>query len=157
MKYYWMPFDIGSYLADTMHLSTRQHGAYLLLIMTYWANGGLPSDFNSWQYICKLSPHEWLHDKEKLREFFDSSLRHKRIDQELAKAEKISQSRSLAGLKSAWKKRNHLTLVEQVPTQLQLHKHKEAFKRLAEIKKEPEKSQNEPQGAELDQDPKNQE
>lgn len=83
---HWMPLYIADYLADTMHLSTEEHGAYLLLIMHYWRNGGpIKNDKIFLKKITKISEKKLKN----ILEFFeekDGYLHHKRIDNELAKA-----------------------------------------------------------------------
>lgn len=85
----WMPFFVADYLGDTMHLTTPQHGAYLLLIFHYWRAGSLPSDDHQLAAIAKLSFREWMAMRGVIAAFFAISAdawRHKRIDRELEKA-----------------------------------------------------------------------
>lgn len=50
----------GDYLADTQHLSLSQHGAYLLLMMAMWRNGGyLPNNETRIANIVKLPKNKW--------------------------------------------------------------------------------------------------
>jgi len=101
----WMPFYIGDYLTDTMHLTTLEHGAYLLLIMNYWRNGGLPSDDKKLAAVVRLRLSAWLKIKPTIQAFFSDDWRHKRIDFETARvAEKtILASKSAS---KGWHKRH---------------------------------------------------
>ena len=50
----WFPFNVGDYVRDTMHLTTEQHGAYLLLMLAYWPRGPLPDNDNALASIAKV-------------------------------------------------------------------------------------------------------
>lgn len=80
----WMPLFIGDYLADTMHLTAEEHGAYLLLIMHYWRTGEpIKNDKNLIKNIAKVS----IKKLENVLKFFEEKegfLHHKRIDEELS-------------------------------------------------------------------------
>ncbi len=104
MKRPWMPLYVGDYLAKTGHLTTIQHGAYLLLILHYWSNSGLPTTDKELMAIARLTVEEWATNCHTLSQFFDRGWRHTRIDNELAKAKRIAETRSLSGLKGAWKR-----------------------------------------------------
>lgn len=67
----WMQWFIGSYLADTMHLTTEQHGAYDLLLMHGWKNHGrIPGDDRQLAQITKMTPAKWRIAKPILLPFF---------------------------------------------------------------------------------------
>jgi uncharacterized protein YdaU (DUF1376 family) len=101
MKRPWMPLYVGDYLGDTGHLTTTQHGAYLLLMMHYWRKGGLPNDDKQLSKITKLPLKVWSEYRETLQDFFHENdgdpWRHKRIDVELFKTTEISAKRANAG------------------------------------------------------------
>ena len=92
----WMPLYIADYLADTTHLTTLAHGAYLLLIMAYWRNGPLPNNNRSLQAITRTTPQEWRFVREQITNFFtiqNGFWTHGRIDKEKAKAVEIIEKR----------------------------------------------------------------
>jgi uncharacterized protein YdaU (DUF1376 family) len=94
---HWMPFYPCDYLADTGHLSTLEHGAYLLLIMHYWQKGSLPDDEKEFATICRLPPYRWHRMRDKISRLFHDGWKHKRIEEELAKAQALREKRSDAG------------------------------------------------------------
>lgn len=92
----WMPLYVADYLADTGHLSAAEHGAYLLLIMHYWVNGGLPAEDRKLARIARMSEREWLRSRDTIADFFGDGWTHARIDAELAKVVEISGKRRAA-------------------------------------------------------------
>lgn len=95
----WMPLYIGDYLADTGHLTTTQHGAYLLLLMHYWRKKELPDDDKQLAAIAKLPLRIWLDSKETIQAFFHDGWKSKRIEEELQKRALVSKKRAEAGAK----------------------------------------------------------
>ena len=95
----WMPLYVGDYLGDTGHLTTTQHGAYLLLMMHYWRKGELPDDDRQLSKIAKLPLKTWCDYRATLQDFFYEGWKHKRIDAELAKMMRVSEKRAIAGQK----------------------------------------------------------
>lgn len=97
----WMPVFIGSYLADTMHLTTEQHGAYFLLLMYGWRmEGKIPADEAAQASICRLSPPAWKKIRPILKPFFverNNQWTQKRQMEELGKAESRRESAKVNG------------------------------------------------------------
>jgi uncharacterized protein YdaU (DUF1376 family) len=94
-----MPLYVGDYLGDTGHLTTAQHGAYLLLMMHYWRKGELPDDDRQLSKITKLPLKTWCDYRPILQDFFYDGWRHKRIDAELERMLRLSEKRAIAGQK----------------------------------------------------------
>lgn len=96
----WMPFYVGDYLGDTAHLSTLQHGAYLLLMLHYWRHEGLPDDDEQLARIAGMTANEWRKNRAILRALFKGEgWRHHRIDREIYEAIERYERRAKAGRK----------------------------------------------------------
>lgn len=108
----WMPLYVADYLADTRRLSTLEHGAYLLLIMDYWRNGGLPADDRDLARIAGLSAKAWSAMRAKIAALFQDGWRHKRIDAEMAKAVAKS-STAKAAVDERWRRERERNANEQ--------------------------------------------
>lgn len=92
----WMPLYVADYKAKTAHLNASQHGAYLLLIMHYWAAGGLPEDDEQLARVACMSPSEWKRNRPIIAAFFHDGWKHDRVADELAKAADLSVKRRAA-------------------------------------------------------------
>lgn len=109
----WMPLWIGAYLADTQHLERHEHGAYFLLMMAYWRNGGpLSDDDKRLAAITKSTAKEWKTLRTTMAEFFsvsDGVWSHKRIEIELASSKQHSErasSKAKTAAQARWKNTN---------------------------------------------------
>jgi uncharacterized protein YdaU (DUF1376 family) len=93
----WMPVYIGDYLADTMHLSTEQHGAYLLLLFHLWRRGVLHNDDVVLAKITGLDKSAWSRARLVLAEFFeihDGLWHHGRVERERIRVAAKQQSKA---------------------------------------------------------------
>jgi uncharacterized protein YdaU (DUF1376 family) len=101
----YMQLFPSDYMGDTRHLSTEQHGAYLLMLMAMWnAGGSLPNVDDKLARITGLTRAKWLKHRPDIIAFFrqeDGVLRHNRIDRDLNAARELSKTRSEIGKKGA--------------------------------------------------------
>jgi uncharacterized protein YdaU (DUF1376 family) len=102
MKYPWMPLFWGDFLANTMHLSAQEAGAYLFLIAHAWEHDGkIPSEPVRLARIAHVRQDQWKKVWCALEEFFEieahgpsiSAITHGRVVDELDRLGKISNKR----------------------------------------------------------------
>jgi uncharacterized protein YdaU (DUF1376 family) len=99
----YMQFYVADYLADTMHLSAEEHGAYLLLIFNYWQTGK-PIQKSRLAKIARMPSDRWTNAEGALSEFFrdaDGCWKHDRIEADLQAAIESQAQRAAAGKASA--------------------------------------------------------
>lgn len=99
MRRNWMPLYIPDFLADTMHLSIAETGAYLCLIFDYWLHDGLPDDDRKLAAISRQPLKSWMAMRPTIEAFFLPGWIHKRIDAEILKMIGTTERRRAAGSK----------------------------------------------------------
>ena len=101
----FMQLCVADYLGDTQHLTTEQHGAYLLILMAMWRAGGqLPAEPARLARIARMTPARWKKIAGEVLAFFetrDGKLTQKRLRREIEKASDISRKRATAGARGA--------------------------------------------------------
>jgi uncharacterized protein YdaU (DUF1376 family) len=103
-----MPWFVRDYLMDTPHLTTAQHGAYLLLLGNAWIQGGyLPDDDVLLASMTRCSRQEWVKMKPAVMGFWSLSKRgwtQKRLLAELRYVTERIEKHKIAGKKGGMAK-----------------------------------------------------
>lgn len=95
----YMQLYIADYLADTMHLSTEEHGAYLLLMFNYWQTGK-PIPKSRLAKIARVPNDRWSAIEQTLSEFFEDDGEcwiHFRIERDMESVVSSSKGKKYAG------------------------------------------------------------
>lgn len=99
----YMQLYVADYLADTAHLTTEEHGAYLLLLFSYWQTGK-PLRVDRLSTIARVPNERWNSVAETLSEFFNVSATHWmhfRVETDLEAVNSKTSKASAAGKASA--------------------------------------------------------
>lgn len=106
MKYPWMPLFNGDLLANTLHLSAQEFGAYMLLIIHAWEFKATVKVADA-QRIARVGNRHWVEVRDTLAPFFDHpnglqggalEVVHSRVAKELATAAEMSNKRKGAAM-----------------------------------------------------------
>lgn len=107
-----LPLFVDAYVADTMHLSTEEHGAYLLLLMSMWRhNGSVPNDDRDLARITGLPLQRWRKTKVRLMPLLlveGTSLSQKRLKKEWDYVAGIRAKNAANGAKGGRPKRQEI-------------------------------------------------
>lgn len=113
MKYPWMPLFNGDLLANTLHLSAQEFGAYMLLIIHAWEHAATVKVRGAHR-IARVDNRHWPAVRDTLAPFFDPpdglqgmavEVIHRRVALELAKAGELANKRKEAALQMHSKRR----------------------------------------------------
>jgi uncharacterized protein YdaU (DUF1376 family) len=118
----WFAFHTADYVKDTMRLTTEGHGAYLLLMLDYYATGApCPDDDYVLAAVTKLTEERWKQVRKALQPLFDvreGHWYHSRIEREMRSAcDRHSASIAAAKLGAAarWGKEGDKPAPNKVP------------------------------------------
>ena len=93
-----MPLFVDAFLADTMHLTAEETGAYICLLMSMWRhNGSVPNDDKDNARITRLGMKKWRAMKPRIMKFLvveNGRLTQKRLQKEWSYVESKSRKQS---------------------------------------------------------------
>lgn len=105
----YLPMWTDAYLADTTHLRTEEHGAYLLLLFAAWRNPdcSLPDDDETLSRLAGVSTAKWRGMRSVVMAFWSLDKRkkkwtQKRLQDERGKAS-VKKAKARDSARSRWK------------------------------------------------------
>lgn len=113
-----LPLFTDAYLGDTTHLTTIEHGAYLLLLMVAWRSRdcALPDDDRLLARYAKCTGSQWRRLRPIIEPFFVSESgqwKQRRLTDEFNHVRQVRESQRANGQASALKRKGrHSTTVE---------------------------------------------
>jgi uncharacterized protein YdaU (DUF1376 family) len=113
-----MPLWTDALIGDTTHLSTREFGAYMLLLIATWRNNGrpFPDSDKMLARICRMQTYEWKNQiRSSLEPFFDLAeglWRQKRLEKEWSKSAARRASLVMRGMRGGRPKSKPLEINE---------------------------------------------
>lgn len=134
----YMQLYVADYLADTMHLTTEEHGAYLLLIFNYWQTGK-PIPKVRLARIARVASDRWLEIEPALSEFFESDGEqwiHLRIERDIEAVHTSPRGKKLPGGDSLSGYKGYVYFVTDENTELvKIGYSKNPWARLSELRR----------------------
>ena len=114
-----MPLWTDAYLADTTHLTTTEHGAYLLLLIAMWRTSEkrLPNDDHRLARYAKLTSGQWARMRSTIMEFFRVDgdwITQGRLTDEAALVKSKSRQQS-DNARARWRKNNETADATALP------------------------------------------
>ncbi|ESX29953.1 MULTISPECIES: DUF1376 domain-containing protein [unclassified Mesorhizobium] len=97
----WMPVFPGDELAETLHLSCEEYGAYALLKMALWQHGAIANDDDRLARITRLSLEKWLSVRATIEPLFGPKWSHAKLEHHRSLAAGQREKKSAAGKKGA--------------------------------------------------------
>ena len=123
-----------AYLSDTTHLSTFEHGVYLLILMAMWRSGGrLPNNDERLARTARTTVDKWKRASVNIRPLLTEEgewITQKRLSQELgfAKARRtgLAKAGSLGGIANSLKRKERIqaSLTDRCSNHNHNHNHK---------------------------------
>lgn len=127
----YMQLYVADYLADTYHLTTEEHGAYMLMLMNYWQTGKALR-YDRIPSVVRMDKKRFKEIENNLCDFFtieDDLWVHERIEEDLKsvlnKSNKASES-----AKKRWQNKTSNANAEQTES------HKDKIRQDKNIKKD---------------------
>lgn len=91
-----LPLFTDAFIGDTLHLTTEQIGAYMLLLMTAWRTKdcSLPDDDKYLARVCRMDTKAWGKNRDVLRQFWKRNENGKLVQGRLSDERKFVSDQS---------------------------------------------------------------